>query len=112
MTASPPAYPRLAERRTDRHALPCSSSGLHHIEPMLEFGLVYEQFELFDAVDRHHGDPFEVRAQELIVLVDVAVLEHKRAARLHPQEDLAGVVAQAAAVAAVEDDRPHRIAGA
>src|ERR1700757_2093281 len=66
--------------------------------------LVDPQLQRLDAVDRDHGDPLEVHPKQAFVAIDVALGEGERPLGAPPHQQRAGLVTQAAALAAVQDD--------
>jgi hypothetical protein len=71
------------------------------LQSRTEGGLVDEEVRQLLTVERDHRDPLQVAAQEVVVGVDVDLLERVADAL----EGRAGVVAQVAARAGVEDER-------
>jgi hypothetical protein len=70
------------------------------LEPGTQCDLVHEVVEQLLAVERDDRDPFQVAAQQLVVALDVDLLERVTDALQRG----AGVVAEVAARAAVQDE--------
>src|ERR1700751_1603252 len=69
-----------------------------------ELGLVDEQLERLGPADRDDRDPLQVALEQPVVAVDVTLGEVERALGPDPHQQRSGLVAQAAPIAAVEND--------